>query len=68
MITSVNGVNTATGPWYRLVTFGKKATIISATETDTQTSTRHHIKEFSTEQEALDRVEELGLDLGENDD
>ncbi len=68
MITSVNGVNTATGPWYRLVTIGKKATIINATETETQTSTRHQIKEFATEQEALDRVKELGLELGGNDD
>ena len=60
-ITKEFTINKAKGENFRLVHDGKTAfTIIEGTDKN-ETSCVHKIEEFSTEQECLDRIKELGL-------
>lgn len=55
-------INHASGKNFRLVYDAKKAYCIVEGEAQTITSTLYDIKEYATEQEALDEIKKLGLE------
>jgi len=59
-ITTEFTINKSTGKCFRLVHNKEIAFIIEGTDKN-ETSSVHKIEEFSTEQECLDRIKELGL-------
>ncbi len=62
MITINSKVKNVTGKMFRLVHDGKKVMALIEGTDITRTSTMHEVEEFETEQLALNRIKDLGLE------
>lgn len=62
MITINGNIKTITGDKYRLIHDNTKVLALIDGSEQSKTTTIHEVEEFETEQQAIQRIEDLGLE------